>query len=69
MKGLFTVLARIPLRVAHSFGAAAGWLVYLSSPAYATRLRDNFNASGIGRAEERRHILRRAVAEAGGRAR
>ncbi|MBS0309659.1 MAG: lysophospholipid acyltransferase family protein [Proteobacteria bacterium] len=56
---LFRFLSRFPLPVLHALGAALGWLVYLVSPTYRRRLRDN-----ITRAGHAAH-LRAAIAESG----
>lgn len=63
---LFRLLARLPLAWLHRAGAALGWLVYLASPVYAARMRENLAASGIftpGRELDR--ALRRCVSETG----
>ena len=44
---LLQLAARLPLRWLHRIGAAMGWLVYLCSPTYARRLRENLRASGV----------------------
>jgi KDO2-lipid IV(A) lauroyltransferase len=56
---LFRLSSRLPLPLLHLMGAALGWLVYLASPSYRHRLKDN-----IGRAGFSRH-RRAAIAEAG----
>jgi KDO2-lipid IV(A) lauroyltransferase len=56
---LFRVLSILPLPILHAAGAALGWLVYLSSPSYRRRMRDNMRQAGYGR------HLAGAVAEAG----
>ena len=48
---LFRLLSRLPLPILHVIGMAAGRLVYLASPSYRKRLRDN-----IGRAGYRAHL-------------
>jgi KDO2-lipid IV(A) lauroyltransferase len=63
---LLRMLARLPLAWLHAAGAAVGWVVYLASPVYASRLRGNLAASGIysdPRALER--AVRACVAETG----
>ncbi len=55
----------VPLRVLHGLGAMLGWAVYLASPAYARRLRENLQASGIAPRHESGRLLRAAIAEAG----
>jgi KDO2-lipid IV(A) lauroyltransferase len=60
------LLGRLPLRLLHGLGTLLGWLVYLASPVYAARMRDNLASSGIysePRALER--ALRECVRETG----
>lgn len=60
------LLARAPLSWIHSAGAAIGWIVYLLSPSYAARLRDNLLQSGIWRNEgEYQRLLHENIAESG----
>jgi KDO2-lipid IV(A) lauroyltransferase len=56
---LFRLLSRLPLPLLHLFGTALGWLVYLVSPSYRNRLKDNIGRAG--------HLpqLSAAIAEAG----
>lgn len=56
---LFRLLSRLPLPVLHACGAAVGWLVYLASPSYRRRLKDNIRRAGFGRS------LSSAISEAG----
>lgn len=56
---LFQILSLLPLPVLHALGVLAGWMVYLSSPAYRRRMREHLALAGYG------HLLRPAVAEAG----
>ncbi|HEU4775571.1 MAG TPA: lysophospholipid acyltransferase family protein [Telluria sp.] len=56
---LFRLLSKLPLRALHGLGAALGWLVYLASPSYRRRLRDNLTQAGFGQ------HLSAAVAESG----
>ena len=56
---LFRFLSILPLPVLHFLGSALGWLVYLASPSYRRRLRENLNAAGFGQ------HLSAAVAESG----
>ena len=59
-------LAWLPLRALHGCGAALGWVVYLFSRGYATRLDQNLRQSGLYRdVKEYRRLRRRAIAEAG----
>jgi len=63
---LFDVLARLPLSVLHRLGAALGWVIYLSSASYASRLRENLRNSGIGSSEsEFRKLLHANIREMG----
>lgn len=60
------LLARLPLSWIHAAGAALGWLVYWSSPAYAARLKENLYRSGVcANAAACAALLKQAVAEAG----
>ncbi|WP_076593215.1 lysophospholipid acyltransferase family protein [Herminiimonas arsenitoxidans] len=43
---LFRLLSILPLSVLHPIGIAMGWLVYLASPAYRKRLKDNITRAG-----------------------
>jgi KDO2-lipid IV(A) lauroyltransferase len=64
--GLMRLLARAPLSWIHSAGAAIGWIVYLLSPSYAARLRENLLQSGVWRDEaEYQRLLRENIAESG----
>jgi KDO2-lipid IV(A) lauroyltransferase len=64
--GLMRLLARVPLSWIHSIGAAIGWIVYLLSPSYAARLRENLLQSGVWRdAAEYRRLLHECIAESG----
>jgi KDO2-lipid IV(A) lauroyltransferase len=56
---LFQFLSLFPLPVMHALGAVAGWLVYLLSPSYRQRLRNNLALAGYA------HLLSAAVVEAG----
>ena len=63
---LFRLLARLPLSWLHGTGAALGWLVYWSSPAYSARLRENLYGAGVCAGEAQcAPLLRAAVAAAG----
>ena len=53
-------ISRWPLGLLHAVGGALGWLVWLLSPTYRRRLRDNALLAGVGARDRRR-----AVAEAG----
>lgn len=67
LKSFLTPFAKLPLRRLHSLGALLGWLVYLLSPRYAARLRENLEKSGVchGADDCLRDTLQQAVAEAG----
>ena len=56
---IFRFLSIFPLSFLHAAGAALGWLVYLSSPSYRRRMRDNMTQAGYA------SHLPAAVAEAG----
>jgi KDO2-lipid IV(A) lauroyltransferase len=56
---LFRFLSIFPLPFLHALGAGLGWVVYLSSPSYRRRMRDNMARAGYAQ------HLRAAVAEAG----
>lgn len=63
---LFDVLARLPLPVLHWFGAVFGWIAYLSSGRYASRLRENLNKAGLARSEsELKTLLHTNIREMG----
>ena len=60
------LLARAPLSWIHSAGAAIGWIVYILSPSYAARLRENLLQSGVWLAEaEYQRLLHENIAESG----
>jgi KDO2-lipid IV(A) lauroyltransferase len=56
---LFRFLSIFPLPFLHALGAALGWLVYLGSPSYRRRMRDNMRQAGYA------EHLPAAIAEAG----
>lgn len=58
---LARLIAALPLRVVQALGALAGWLAYLLSGRYRTRLRANLEQAGYRDAATRRA----AIAEAG----
>lgn len=63
---LMRLIARLPLTWLHRAGAVLGWVVYLASPVYASRMRENLAGSGIyADAEAREKALRTCVAEIG----
>ena len=60
------LLGRLPLAWLHAWGALLGWFVYLASPTYAARMRENLAASGIYTGErELRRGLHACVRETG----
>jgi KDO2-lipid IV(A) lauroyltransferase len=64
--GLLRLFAGLPLSWIHAAGSALGWIVYLLSPAYSARLRDNLLQGGLWRNEtDFQRILRENVAESG----
>ena len=60
MVALVRWLSFCPLRLLHAIGAVLGWVTYLLSPSYRTRLKANATLAGVGEAQRRA-----AVAEAG----
>ena len=66
LKLFLQAISVLPLRALHAIGAALGWLSYLFSRSYASRLNANLRQSGLFSNEMEYHRLRRAaVAEAG----
>lgn len=66
LKAILRLAALLPLRFIHAVGAALGWVVYLASPRYAARLKENLARSGLcSNRAEYRQLLRKTVAEAG----
>ncbi|TXF10388.1 lysophospholipid acyltransferase family protein [Pelomicrobium methylotrophicum] len=66
LKFLLGWAAYLPLSWLHAIGGLIGRGVYVSSPRYARRLRENLAASGVcADARAFRRLLRRTVAEAG----
>jgi KDO2-lipid IV(A) lauroyltransferase len=66
LTGLLRLLGRLPLSVLHRAGAALGWLVYLFSPGYAARLRENLLQSGVCKdRHDYERVLRANVSEIG----
>lgn len=59
---LFDVLSRLPLSVLHRLGALLGWIIYLTSKRYASRLRENLQNAGIEGGEK---LLHTNIREAG----
>ena len=62
---LLRCVGRLPLRVLHALGAAAGWMTYLASPTYARRLRENLRASGVCTAANLASLQKQVIAETG----
>ena len=56
---IFRFLSVFPLSFLHATGSALGWVVYLASPSYRRRMRDNMAQAGYSQ------HLSAAVAEAG----
>lgn len=56
---LFRFLSLFPLPLLHALGGALGWIVYLASPSYRRRMRNNMAQAGYPQ------HLHAAVAEAG----
>ena len=56
---IFRFLSVFPLSFLHAAGSALGWVVYLASPSYRRRMRDNMAQAGYSQ------HLSAAVAEAG----
>ncbi|QGZ40706.1 KDO2-lipid IV(A) lauroyltransferase [Pseudoduganella flava] len=56
---IFRFFSIFPLPVLHALGSVLGWLVYLASPSYRRRMRENIARAGFA------GHLRQAVAEAG----
>ena len=66
MTWLLGLFARLPLWVVHVLGIFAGWGVYLASPRYARRLRENLHLSKVvSDSSSNRRLLFQAIAEAG----
>ena len=65
LRTLLRLAARLPLRCLHGIGAAMGWLVYVCSPTYAGRLRENLRLSGVGLPGDYQSLQRQVVAETG----
>ncbi|HVY05713.1 MAG TPA: lysophospholipid acyltransferase family protein [Burkholderiales bacterium] len=64
--GLLRQLAKLPLSWIHAVGGALGWMVYLLSGTYASRLRENLRQSGLCPTEAAfRRILHRNISESG----
>lgn len=63
---LFDGMSRLPLRVLHALGSMLGWLIYLLSPSYAQRMRENLGSYNAGRhPDEFKRLLHANIAETG----
>lgn len=63
---LFDALARLPLSVLHRIGTLLGWITYLSSRRYASRLRENLLNANLACSEsELRRLLHANIREMG----
>lgn len=63
---LFELLARFPLSWLHRLGWVAGWLVYLLSRRYASRLRENLRHAVVTKDEAAwRRVLHANISEVG----
>ena len=60
MLTLFRAMSVLPLWLLHAVGWALGWVAYLGSAVYRSRLRDNAAQAGV-----RQHEWRAAVGESG----
>ncbi|WP_050464552.1 lysophospholipid acyltransferase family protein [Herbaspirillum autotrophicum] len=56
---LFRLLSFLPLPVLHLIGGVTGWVVYLASPSYRRRLKQNITRAGY------RQHLSKAITESG----
>src|SRR5687767_2257520 len=66
MIALLRLLARFPLSWLHGIGSALGWFVYIASPVYAARMRENLAASGIYADNDRlQRALKQNIVETG----
>lgn len=63
---LFDLLARLPLLALHWLGTLLGWVMYLGSPRYAARMRENLRNAGLsGSRAEYRELLHANIREMG----
>lgn len=64
--GLLRLFARLPLSWIHATGSALGWIVYLLSPTYSARLRENLLRGGPWvDGDDYQRILRENISESG----
>ena len=60
------LIARLPLPILHCAGAVLGWLIFLTSQKYASRLKSNLAQSHIADDDRQfRKLLRRNIADSG----
>jgi len=63
---MLRLLALLPLSWFHAAGILLGWAVYLASPRYAARLRENLAQSSLGGDEDSKQLLlHQCIAESG----
>lgn len=65
IRTLLRVAARLPLAWLHALGGVLGRVVYLGSPTYSRRLRENLRASGVCAPENLQTLQQQVVAETG----
>lgn len=66
LQGVLRSFSHLPLPLIHALGSLLGRTVYLLSPSYAARLRENLKQSGCYASEEGyEKLLKESVAEAG----
>jgi Kdo2-lipid IVA lauroyltransferase/acyltransferase len=65
LKLVFRLLARLPLAANHALGAAIGSMVYLLSPRFRLRTRENLGASGVAAGRDLDRLARANAAEIG----
>ena len=66
LRSFLRVIALLPLRWMHAFGSLVGWCVYLVTPRYARRMRENLATSGIAKdSAEFRSLLHTCIRHGG----
>lgn len=66
LTGFLRLMSRLPLSWLHAAGGLLGWVVYLSSPKYANRLRENLLLSRVATDEPRfQRLLHANIAQTG----
>ena len=65
MKLVFRLLARLPLAANQALGAVLGSMVYLLSPRFRLRTRENLGASGVAAGRDLNRLARANAAEIG----